>query len=131
MHVARSFRLDKVLSHFRRGMRQHVINVEVLFEWLSIDHPNKIFIKFLPGFSLRIRHCGVLDLDVDPVWRLDVRPMDFPVLCDMRDFPAFFGKVVLPLAVPFGLVLPPGIAVASSFMGPMMNNAGTTLGHYG
>jgi hypothetical protein len=72
----------------------------------------------------------VLKLDDAAMRRLHIGDVLLPILGPMNDLLPFGGKFVFPSAMPFGLVLPPWIALADSVMGPMPHSAFPTFRHH-
>ncbi len=71
-----------------------MVDVEVVPETASVDHPNQIAIEIFARLPLGVGHYRMLDFDDDPGRRLDIRSVDLAVGRDVRNFPAGLGKEI-------------------------------------
>lgn len=121
--LALCFDPNKIARQFRSRIGQRMVNVEVLPESTPVDDPHEVAVERFAGSSLGVGHSGMLHFDNDACRCLDIRPMDFTVGRDVRNFSAGRWKQVFPLAMPRRFVLPPRITVAAASMRPMMHDA--------
>lgn len=107
-----------------------MIKIEVLAKAPTVNDPNEIAVEGLTAQSFGVSHAGVLDFNDDAGGRLDVGSVDFTIGRLMRNLSAVFGKMAFPLSMPRCFVFPPGIAVATSGVCPVMHNARPALGDH-
>jgi hypothetical protein len=72
----------------------------------------------------------MLKLDHPPMFGLYIRNVLRAIGIEMYDFLPSIGELVLPVAVPFGLGLPPRIAPTAAAVSPMPNPDFSAPGHH-
>nr|WP_272212210.1 hypothetical protein [Marinicella sp. W31]MDC2878122.1 hypothetical protein [Marinicella sp. W31] len=108
-----------------------MVQIELFSKAPAIHDPNEILIERFTRLSFGICHRRVLDFDHDARWSDDVGAVNFAIRCGPRSLSALFGKQVFPSPMPLRLVLPPGIAVATECVRPVVYDAGAAFRDHG
>lgn len=130
LHGAARLTPHQVLRNLGLGSQEQMVDVDVVPEATSVDHPNQIAIEVFARLPLSVGHCRMLDLDDDPDRRLDIRAVDLTVGCEVRNLSAGLWEEIFPRPMPLGFIFPPRVAVAPASVNPVVQDARPALGDH-